>query len=280
MNTRRKGSLLFADLHIHSIYSDSTRSPENIAQVAKDRNVSLISICDHGSIASYERLTDACKQNNISYVLGIEMGAVMHGEDYHLLAYNFDPKNKTMIDFIQRENENSEKECEAMIVKMSRDYPQISLSDYLAYDYPQESGGWKYIHYATARKVFKSYEEAGAIIFPTYYEAGEEACPVEDFCALVKQARGVPVLAHPGNNTPEHLVSLLRDMQERGVEGIECFYPSHSKETTEALLHYCHRNNMRVTSGSDCHGDYDKSEGFTIGSLKTPLDMLSLKGII
>ena len=167
-----------------------------------------------------------------------------------------------------------------MIVKMCCDYPQLSRSDYLAYNYPQESGGWKYIHYAVERKVFNTYEEAGAVIFPTYYEAGEKARPVEEFCNLVKQANGVPVLAHPGNKTPEQLASLLRDMQDRGVEGIECFYPSHSKETTEFLLHYCRKNNLRITCGSDCHGDYDKSDGFTIGSLKTPLDMLDLRGII
>ena len=271
---------MFADLHIHSIFSDSTRSPENIAVVAKNQNVSLLSVCDHGSIASYERLADACKKSGISYVIGIEMGAMMNGQDCHMLVYNFDKDNQNMLDFIRREKEKSDKECEAMIVKMSRDYPGLSLSDYLAYNYPRESGGWKYIHYAVARNVFKTYEEAGAVIFPTYYEAGEEACSVEEFCRVVKQANGVPVFAHPGNETPEQLVSLFRNMQERGVEGIECFYPSHNKETTDICLNYCRKNNLRITCGSDCHGDYDKSDGFTIGALKIPIDMLDLKGIV
>ena len=271
---------MFADLHIHSIYSDSTRSPEEIIEVAKNQCVSLLSVCDHGSIASYERLADACKKYGISYALGIEMGGMMNGEGYHLLAYSFDQNNKKMIDFIRQENEKGEKECEAMIVKMCCEYPQLSLSDYLEYNPTRESGGWKYIHYAVARKVFETYEEAGAVIFPTYYEAGEDACSVEDFCYHVKQAGGVPVLAHPGNQTPEQLASLLQDMQERGVEGIECFYPSHSKGTTEFLINYCRKFDLRITGGSDCHGNYDKSVGFTIGSLKTPLDMLDLKGIV
>jgi predicted metal-dependent phosphoesterase TrpH len=276
----KEGYYLFADLHIHSIFSDSTRSPENIAQTAKNRNVSLLSVCDHGTIASYERLAAACGQYGVSYVLGIEMGAVLDGQDYHMLVYSFDPGNREMIDFIRRENEKSDRECEAMVVKMCHDYPQLSRPDYLTYNYPKESGGWKYIHYAVERNIFNTYEEAGAVIFPTYYQAGEEACSVEDFCNIVKQANGVPVLAHPGNKSPEQFASVLPDMQERGVEGIECFYPSHSKMTTEFLLNYCHKNNLRITGGSDCHGEYDKSEGFTIGFLKTPLDMLDLRGIV
>ena len=57
-----------------------------------------------------------------------------------------------------------------------------------------------------------------------------------NFCGLVKQANGVPVIAHPGNKTPEELVSFLRDMQERGIEGVECFYPSHNYRNMPGLL--------------------------------------------
>ncbi len=38
------------DLHIHSMYSDSSRSPEEIVALAKKRNVGLISICDQSEI--------------------------------------------------------------------------------------------------------------------------------------------------------------------------------------------------------------------------------------
>lgn len=70
---------MFADLHIHSIFSDSSRSPENIAHEAKKKQISLLSVCDHYSIDSYERLDNACVQNSISYVLGIEMDANLNG---------------------------------------------------------------------------------------------------------------------------------------------------------------------------------------------------------
>ena len=43
---------------------------------------------------------------------------------------------------------------------------------------------------------------------------------------------------------------------------------------------FCKKNDLRITGGCDCHGDYDKSEGFTIGALDISLEMLDLKGII
>jgi len=239
----------------------------------------LLSVCDHGTIASYERLAAACKQNGISYVLGIEMGASMHGDTHDILVYSFDKANEKMRELVRRQNAISEKECEAMIVKMSGDYPQVSLTGYRSYEVPRDAGGWKYLHYAAAKGICKTYAEANQVIFAKYYEAGEETLPVEEYCGTAKQAGGVPVLAHPGNMPPERLVSLFRDMQERGVEGVECFYPSHSKATIEACLYYCRRNNLRITCGCDCHGAYDRSPGFTIGSLKIPRDMLDLRGI-
>ena len=63
------------DLHIHSNYSDSSRSPEEIAAIAKGRNVGLISVCDHATVEAYDRLHNACKTTNIQCILGVELGA-------------------------------------------------------------------------------------------------------------------------------------------------------------------------------------------------------------
>ena len=216
---------MFADLHIHSIFSGSSRSPENIVSEAKNRQISLLSICDHCTVNSYERLDRACAQNSVSYILGVEMGAILHGNSYDVLAYNFDIENQDMLDLIEREYDKGREECEAMIDRLCTDYPELSLSDYLAYEYPKEMGGWKYQHYAVERGIFETYEEAGRRIFSEYFAFGQDAIPVEELCFHVKSADGIPVIAHPGNKSPEKLVSFLRDLQERDIEEVECFYP-------------------------------------------------------
>lgn len=79
-----------ADLHIHSIYSDSSRSPEEIVALAKKRKVGLLSICDHATIDAYSVLPEICRDNGMEYVMGVELEVLWEGEGLHMLAYNFD----------------------------------------------------------------------------------------------------------------------------------------------------------------------------------------------
>lgn len=274
-----------ADLHIHSTYSDSSRSPEEIVALAKKRNVGLISICDHATIGAYEVLPEICRDSKMEYVLGIELEAAWKEETIHVLAYSFDKSNEKIKDLINRQYRAIE--CEYIVYNMSRDYPQMSLEDYRQFIYPKDKGGWKYLHYAVAKGAAKTYEEANATIYSKYAtpnhlsDFGE--CNLEDFCKLVKQAGGVPVLAHPGylyERNPDGFANVLKEMKAYGIEGIECFYPSHSKDITDACVRFCKGNDMRITGGCDCHGDFDPSEGFTIGALAISLSMLDLRGIL
>ena len=274
---------MYIDLHVHSIFSDSSRSPEEVVAVAKERHVSYLSICDHSSVSAYPRFIAACEQTSMNYTIGVEVDGTMYGENYHVLAYNFDTGNKNMLEFIQYQKNKSDNECEDMVARMSKDYSVVSVEDYRHYKSPREKGGWKYIYYAVAKGLFSSYEEAEKYIFPKYFVGDSRTYPIEDFCDLVKKAGGVPVLAHPGyiyRRAPEAFLSFLGDIYERGIEGLECYYPSHGEDVTKLCLEFCKKNDLRITAGSDCHGEYDNSPGFTIGSLKITPDMLDLKGII
>ena len=274
---------MYVDLHVHSIFSDSSRTPEEIVRVAKERNVSLLSICDHSSVLAYPGFINACEQYALRYTTGVEVDGTMNDENYHILAYNFDLKNRKLLALIQEQKGKSNRECEDMIARMSKDYSVISVVDYRNYTPPVEKGGWKYIHYAVEKGIFSSYEDAGEFIFPHYFVGDPGSYPIEDLCELIRKAGGVPVLAHPGykyNCDMNDFLSFLKEMCDRGIGGVECFYPSHSFEVTKMCLEFCKRNDLRITTGSDCHGAYDSNPGFTIGSMKIVKEMLDLKGIV
>ena len=272
------------DLHIHSNYSDSSRSPEEIVVAAKKNGVSLISVCDHATIDAYDRLSRACEADDIKCVLGVEFGFSWKNDNLHLLAYNFDRDNKAVKSLISKNYDGGE--CDWIIYNMSLDYPQISLEDYRSFEYPKEKGGWKYIYYSVAKGIVKTYEEGQKTIYGKYsapnhlFYYGEN---LQDFCAIIKQANGVPVLAHPGDlyeGNANGFVNILKGLKECGIEGVECYYPSHSKDFTNICVEFCKNNDLRITGGCDCHGDFDKSEGFTIGAMDISLEMLDLKGIL
>lgn len=274
-----------ADLHIHSTYSDSSRCPEEIVRIAKKRKVSIISICDHATISAYDELPEICKSNGIKYILGVELEALWNNEKIHMLAYNFDLNNEKMRSFIDEQYRAIE--CEYIVYNMIKDYPQMSLEEYRNFAYPKDKGGWKYLYYAVAKGVAKTYEEANQTIYSRYSAPNHLSsfgeCNMTDFCKLVKKAHGVPVLAHPGylyERNPDGFVDMLKEMKACGIEGIECYYPSHSMEITKTCLDFCKKNDLRITAGSDCHGDFYKSEKYTIGSLDVSLPMLDLKGML
>ncbi len=73
---------------------------------------------------------------------------------------------------------------------------------------------------------------------------------------------------------------MLREMRVCGLGGIECYYPSHTKDATDICVQFCPKNDMRITGGCDCHGEFNKSEGFSVGALEISLPMLDLKGIL
>ena len=273
------------DLHIHSIYSDSSRSPEEIVALAKKRNVGLLSICDHATIGAYSVLPEICRDNGMNYVLGVELEILWKGESLHMLAYNFDPNDAQMKTFMDKQYRAIE--CEYIVYNMMQDYPQMSLEEYRHFAYPKEKGGWKYLYYAVEKGAAKTYEEANETIYSRYgmpnhlSDFGE--CNISDFCEMVKRAGGVPVLAHPGylyERNPGGFASMLGEMRGCGLGGIECYYPSHTKDATDIFVQFCQENDMRITGGCDCHGEFNKSKGFSVGALEISLPMLDLKGIL
>ena len=245
------------------------------------REVSILSICDHSTIDAYDALLSACKSNNMKAVLGVELDANWEDESFHVLAYNFNRENSQIIELIRLQHDNSEAECENIVTAMSRDYPQVSLDDYRNYN-PPRKGGWKYIHYAVEKRVVEKYEEA-SFLFGKYFRPNPRTSELSDFCEIVNSAGGVPVLAHPGyiyNRNPDKYENVLESMLGCGIQGIECYYPSHSLDAIKHSVEFCKRNNLCITAGCDCHGEYDRSEGFTVGGMDVSPDLLSLKGVI
>jgi len=72
-----------------------------------------------------------------------------------------------------------------------------------------------------------------------------------DVIALIRRAKGVPVLAHPSFYSSETFVEKLAGM---GLMGIEVYYPDTSRALKNRYLEICARFNLVATGGSDYHG--------------------------
>lgn len=250
-----------ADLHIHSNYSDSTLSVEDIAIKAIENNISLISICDHHSVQNYPELKVICQKYKINYVYGLEINARLENDDsfIHILAYNPDPKNTILNQLLNNCVKEYDKISNRLINYLTGDNKKVVLSEYEDFTYTGKYGGWKAYEFLIELGIINQLQDYFQLL--KFYNVGKpNFILIEQVCSIIKDAGGVPVLAHPGNTFPEDKLSdYLEKIYLMGIEGIECFYPRHNRNVINTCLKFCQKYNLLITGGSDDHGFFMKN---------------------
>ena len=268
----------YVDLHIHSFYSDGTMSPEEILKEAIDKNVGVIAITDHDVLEGSRQLLELCKNSPVQCIPGVELDAIQDEINYHVLGYGVDLNDKL---FVERVANNKQLLLEVnvkLIEKMEADYDNISLEDYHAFEYNETLGGWKSLHYFV-HKGLANHLLDGFYYYDKYNHthASVPFPDIKTLCDWIHEAKGKAVLAHPGKviNTADlkGFHNTLLQLVESGIDGIECYYPAHSEEVTSICLNICKQKGLMITSGSDCHGTFQKT---SIGQMMTQIDEVDL----
>ena len=261
----------YIDLHIHSFYSDGTMSAEEIIEEAIKAGVYTIAITDHNIIEGCNELIECAKGKNIECITGVELDAVTDGINYHILAYGVDLDNKKFIDKVKKNQKLLEEVNKNLILKMEKEMPQISYGEYSRFTYDKTLGGWKALHYFLHKGISDSLFGGYALYEKFNHSYACVNFPnIDEVCCWIHEAGGKAILAHPGRVIRESNHNYFYDKVNRlidlGLDGIECYYPSHSKELTDICLTICKERNLIVTSGSDCHGDFEDT---LIGQMET-----------
>ncbi|MDF2822569.1 MAG: hypothetical protein K0R15_3017 [Clostridiales bacterium] len=275
-------SIKIADLHIHSYYSDGTMSPLEILEAAINKNIEIISITDHDRIGGSLELMELSKNYNIKCIPGVEIDALEDGVNYHILAYGIDLENKRFIEFILKNRALLEEVNIRLVEKMQVDYDSISISDYTNFNYDKRMGGWKALHYFIEKGITKSLIE-GFTIYSKYQHSYNcvQFPSIKQVCDVIHNAGGKAVLAHPGkvieSNNLDDFKKKVIEIVDIGIDGIECYYPSHTTDITNICVDICNCKDLLITCGSDCHGEFQNTE---IGEMNIALENLKLDAIV
>ena len=278
---------MLTDLHIHSYYSDSTMSPQEIVEEAKNRGLEIISITDHDVLDSYEELKVEAEKANIKVIRGVEIDSIFEGHLVHLFAYKFND-NEDFFALVNRAKEQLLETSIELIRRMEKEYENISLEDYNSYEYDRRKGGWKGIHYLFDKNITEGLFD-GMKLYGKY-ECGHEKFDfptVKEVCDITHNAGGYVVLAHPCNyykdKTREEILEKLEILKSDGIDGVECYYPANSDLMTETCLEFCRKNDLIITAGSDSHGDFgavSKGIEYYLGAVKADDTKLNLEKIL
>jgi predicted metal-dependent phosphoesterase TrpH len=92
--------------------------------------------------------------------------------------------------------------------------------------------------------------------------------PPDQALAMIKEAKGIPVLAHPFTlnlGSAYALKNLVVELKALGLAGLEVFYSEHTSEQQDRYLKLARELDLLITGGSDYHG-LNKPE-ITLGSM-------------
>lgn len=145
----------YVDLHIHSYYSDGTMSPKEILEMAKINNVGLIAITDHDVLEGSRELIKLSKNSDVKCVSGVELDAIYHGLNFHILGYGVDLENEEFQKFVKKDRALLNEVNTKLIEKMEKDYDYVSLEDYHNYTYERNKGGWKAVLAHPGKVIYK-----------------------------------------------------------------------------------------------------------------------------
>ena len=259
----------FADLHLHTFFSDGTFTPEELVGRASKLGFAAIAVTDHDTVEGCDRAAAACTAANMEFITGTELTAEHADTEVHILAYFVDTRNQHLLTRI----------AEFQTVRQSRIHEMVAALNKLGIPLKAESvfalancksPGRPHVARALVKeKLIGNLDEA----FERYLKKGRPAwVPKTKMSALegvelIHQAGGLAVMAHPGLNRTDEIIP---DLVDAGLDGIECFHTKHSTAMAERYLEIAEKYHLLVTGGSDCHG-FSKVKPL-IGTVKLPYD--------
>lgn len=241
--------MLLVNLHCHSLFSDGRLDPAGIYKRAAESGIDFLSVTDHDTVDAWKD-TSFLADGGPECVTGVEINTCCH-DNFHVLGYGVDPRNDSLDENLGRYRERRKERVREMIRLLRRENVDIVFEDV---DVSSCSLGRPHVADALVKKkIFSSRKNA----FYAYLAPGKSAYvpslgpPPREAIEIIKKAGGLAVLAHPG--LVKNIID-IGELKEEGLDGVEVFYPGHSRELANELLELAGRYSLFVTGGTDFHG--------------------------
>lgn len=245
--------LMEVDLHVHTIYSDGTDSPEKIVATAKSMGLRAVAITDHDTVEGIEPAMAAARKYNLEIIPGIEFSTEYMGQEVHILGYLIDAFDRYLLDKLSYFRQVREQRMEKMVSRLQALGFSVDLDRIKAISGDGAMGRPHLAAVMVEAGIVKTKAEA----FDLYIGHGKKAfvqsakLTPSEAIRLIHDCDGVAVLAHPGLNSPSIPLGKIIDY---GIDGLEAHHPGHNRELASYYERLAAEKGLIVTGGSDYHG--------------------------
>jgi len=249
---------LNADLHCHSVVSDGTLTPEDLAARAKANGVALWALTDHDEVGGQHRAMAAARALDLPYLTGAEISVTFAGITVHIVGLGFDPDDRQLVDGLAATRGGREARAREMAAGLAA----VGIPG--AYE-----GALKYVgnpelisrtHFARhlvdsgvcndTSEVFRRFLTDGR---PGYVP--HRWATLGDAVRWIRDAGGMAVIAHPGRYkfTPTEEYALFTEFMAHGGEAVEVITGSHTAADFVKYADMADEFDLYASRGSDFH---------------------------
>ena len=260
------------DLQSHSTHSDGELSASDVVQRAAEAGVTLLALTDHDTIDGVDEALAAGERHGVQVVPAVEISVVDDGaapaRELHVVGYRIAHNDaafaRALSEFLADREQRTLRMATALR-ELGFELDEHELSARIAAGQPIGRP-----HLATAvlaapanarRLAAEQIDDIGSLIRAYLVEgrpafALRQTPTVQAAVAAIHAAGGVAVWAHPfwDIERPAEVLASIERFRALGIDGVEAFYVTHTREQTELLAHRCAELGLLSTGSSDFHG--------------------------
>jgi 3',5'-nucleoside bisphosphate phosphatase len=263
----------FADLHLHTRYSDGSYTPDELVRAAVANGLATIALTDHDTFDGVQETMDAGNRLGVEVIPGVEITSRVDMQEVHILGYFSVERwrNPLLHAILDHAKKLREKRITQFVARFNELGFPLTVADVESFSTCGTIGRPHVAQALVKRGVVKSVEEA----FERFLKVGKPGyverprMTAAETLGHIRRAGGVSVLAHPGLN---NIDDRIHELKQQGLAGIEVWHPKHTASKSDRYLKLAEKHELLATGGSDCHGNVRGEP--VIGTVKLPSDRL------
>ena len=251
-------SYLNADLHCHSVVSDGTLTPEDLAARAKANGVELWSLTDHDEIGGQHRAAAAARSQGMAYLTGTEISVTFAGNTVHIVGLGFDPDNTALAQGLAATRGGRGERAQEMAAQLAQVGIHGAYEGALKFvGNPELISRTHFARFLVETQVCRDTNE----VFRKYLTEGKPGyvphrwATLGDAVRWINEAGGLAVIAHPARYkfTANEEYALFSEFKAHGGAGVEVVTGSHTAAEYVTYAAMAEEFGLAASRGSDFH---------------------------
>lgn len=227
-----------------------------LVERAAARGVTMLALTDHDTVQGIREAKNAAAQHGIQLISGVEISAQWNGKSVHIVGLNFDEKFQPMLDFLKKQQALRQQRAEQIGERLANAGIPNAFENAQKYT----AGEVTRAHYARylidigkakdMKQAFKRYLGVGKAGY-----VKTQWCEMADAVAIIRQAGGVAVFAHPlrYNFSRNQIRRIASDFACCGGGAMEIAGCNQNSEQRQFLHQLALQEGLQASVGSDFH---------------------------